>query len=70
METITIQKALDDLEKLSHEDQEYVIDLIKKRNIEKRREEIYQNGIETIEAIERGDAMFGSIEDLKKDLSD
>ncbi len=68
MNTVTLQYALDVLEKLPFEEQEMVIDIVKKRRIEDRREEIRKTADELSKSIADGKARFGSIEDLKNDL--
>ena len=62
------QKALDAIESLPIDAQEEIIDIIKKRLAEDRREEIGANAYEAIIAVREGRAKYGTIEDLKKDL--
>jgi hypothetical protein len=62
------QKALTAIESLSIEAQEEVIDIIKKRLTEDRREEIAANAQEAVMAVREGHAKYGTIEDLKRDL--
>ena len=62
------QKALDAIESLPIDAQEEIIDIIKKRLAEDRREEIAANAYEAIIAVREGRAKYGTIEDLKKDL--
>ena len=68
MNTITLQYALDVLEKLPYDEQEMVIDIVKRRHIEQRRDEILINAGELKQAILNGTAHYGTIEDLKNDL--
>jgi len=65
----TIQKALDCIEELLPEEQETLIEIIRRRNIEKRRNGISRNAADTLNAIKEGKASYGSVEDLKKDLA-
>jgi len=63
-----LQQALDVVEKLSPEDQETLIDLIRRRLVELRRAEIAGNAAATLQAVRDGHARYGSVEDLKGDL--
>ena len=63
------QKALDAIESLPIEAQEKIIDIIKKRLAEDRREWIAANAHEAIMAVREGRAKYGTIEDLKRDLN-
>lgn len=62
------QKALDPIEALPLEDQRSVLDLIHQRLVEARRLEIAENAALTLQAISEGQAKYGSVEDLKRDL--
>lgn len=64
----TIQNALDCVEKLLPEEQETLLEIVKKRIIEHRRNEIARNASDTINAVREGRATYGTVEDLKKDL--
>jgi hypothetical protein len=68
MSTITLQYALDILEKLPYEEQEMVIDIVKKRHIEDRRDEISRNAADLNKSIKDGTACHGTLDDLKNDL--
>jgi hypothetical protein len=63
------QKALDVIESLPIDAREEIIDIIKKRRAEDRREEIAANAHEAIMAVRERRAKYGTIEDLKKDLN-
>ncbi len=65
-----LQQALEIVEALPPEDQETLIDVIRRRLIEQRRSEIAADGEATMKAIREGKAHFGSIDDLKRDLLD
>ena len=65
----TLQSALDYVEKLPPDEQETLIEIIKKRMIERRRDEIARHAKDTINAIKEKRAKYGTIEDLKRDLS-
>lgn len=51
MSAISFQEIIDSIESLSIEDQDYLFDLIRKRRIDNRREEIARNGEETLKAL-------------------
>ena len=62
------QRAIDVIEALPPEDQEMLIDLIRRRLIERRRAEIARHAVETLQAVREGRAQIGTIEDLRRDL--
>ncbi|MGL5939994.1 MAG: hypothetical protein ACRC2S_06340 [Waterburya sp.] len=66
--TVSIQKVIEDFETLSLEDQDLLLELIRKRRIERRRAEIAINTAQTLTEIETGKAKQGSLEDLRADL--
>jgi hypothetical protein len=53
---------------LSFEEQEILLDVLKRRHIEKRREQIAANARKTIKEYKAGRARAGTAKDLKKDL--
>ncbi|MCC3433275.1 MAG: hypothetical protein JGK08_25850, partial [Microcoleus sp. PH2017_04_SCI_O_A] len=53
---------------LSIEDQDQLFELIRKRRIENRRDEILANAQEVMEAFKNGTAKRGSVDDLIADL--
>lgn len=59
------QKALEAIESLPNDAQEEIIDIIKKRLAEDRREEIAANANEAVMAIREGRAKYGNINDIK-----
>ncbi|MFW6295704.1 MAG: hypothetical protein ACOC04_00790 [Halothece sp.] len=65
METINFENVIEYIENLSLEKQEELFELIQKRRIEKRRSEIVENAKSTFEAIEKGTARTGSVEEIK-----
>jgi hypothetical protein len=67
-EVSLLQQALDVVESLPPDDQETLIDLIRHRLIERRRDEIARNAQETLQAVRDGRAQYGSVEDLRRDL--
>ena len=62
------QEVLTTVEKLQFEEQETLLEIIKKRLAERRRNEIYQNAQDTLKAVRDKKAKYGSVEDFKKDL--
>jgi hypothetical protein len=60
--------AIEVIEALSKEDQEALVDLIRRRLIERRREEMARHAAETFQAVRDRRAKYGSVEDLKRDL--
>ncbi|MDJ0601560.1 MAG: hypothetical protein QNJ37_22280 [Crocosphaera sp.] len=65
MSVISFQEIINSIESLSIEDQDYLFDLIRKRRIDKRREEIAKNGEETLKALSLGKAKKGTAEEIK-----
>lgn len=64
----TLQNALDYIEKLPPEIQETLIEIIKKRMIDRRREQIARNAEDTLNAVREKKAKYGTVEELKRDL--
>lgn len=65
---ILFQQIIDSIEGLSIEDQDYLFELIRKRRIESRRQEILANSEEVMKSFENGTAKRGSVNDLIADL--
>jgi len=62
------QKALEAVESLPIDAREEIIEILKRRLAEDRREEIAANAREALKAVREKRAKYGTIEDLKKDL--
>jgi predicted AAA+ superfamily ATPase len=62
------QKALDAIESLPIDAREEIIEIIKRRLAEDRREEIAANAREAVMAVREKRARYGTVEDLKGDL--
>lgn len=62
------QKALEAVESLPIDAREEIIEILKRRLAEDRREEIAANACEALKAVREKRAKYGTIEDLKKDL--
>jgi len=68
--TSLLQQALDAVDKLPTEDQETLVELVQRRLVERRRAELARNAAATLQAVKDGRARYGSVEDLKRDLTD
>jgi predicted AAA+ superfamily ATPase len=62
------QKAIDAVESLPFEDREELLEILRMRIAEHRRDEIAANAKEALQAVREKRAKFGTVEDLKKDL--
>jgi len=67
---ITFQEALDVVESLSDSQQEDLINIIRRRLIEQRRNLLADRVKEAREEYARGEVKKGSVDDLMKDLSE
>ena len=67
-QAISFQEALEKVESLSIEDQDLLFELIKKRRIEARREQIAKNKQDTLNSLRNGTAKKGNLAQLKADL--
>ncbi|PIU56720.1 MAG: hypothetical protein COS88_02550 [Chloroflexi bacterium CG07_land_8_20_14_0_80_51_10] len=61
-------EVLDKASSMPLEDQDMMIEILKNRATEKRREEISKNAEETLEEYKRGLTSKGSVADLLKEL--
>jgi hypothetical protein len=62
------QKAIEAVESLPFEDREELLDVLRIRMAEDRREQIAANAKEAIDAVKEKKSFYGTVEDLKKDL--
>lgn len=69
MGNITFQKALEIIESLPEEQRESLIDIVKRRLIEERRDRLAQSIKEAREEYERGEIKKGNVDDLMHELS-
>jgi hypothetical protein len=67
-QTAPFQSVIELVEALSEDEQDVLIDLIQKRRIAKRRQEILQNSARTLEAVERGTAKRGTAAEIMADI--
>jgi len=65
---ISFQKAIDAVESLPVDDREELLEILRMRVAEERRDEIAANAQWVLQAVREKRAQFGNIEDLKKDL--
>ena len=63
------QRAIDVIETLPPEEQETLIDLIRRRLIERRRAEIARHAADSVRAVREGRAQFGAVEDVRRALA-
>ena len=63
-----IDQILDEIASLSLDEQDMLINIIKKRQIERKREQILRDSRETMRAYKKGLAKRGTVDDLLKDL--
>ena len=66
--TSPLQKALETIGALPPEDQQTIVELVQRRLIEQHRAEIARNATDTLQSVREGQARYGSVEDLKRDL--
>jgi hypothetical protein len=64
-----VQQALDVIERLSPEDRLTVIDVLQRRCLDQRRAEIARNATITLQAVRDRRAAYGTVADLKQDLT-
>ena len=69
VKTSPLQQALDAVETLPAEYQETLVELIRRRLVDRRRIEIAGNAAATLQAVREGQASYGSVEDLQRGLS-
>jgi hypothetical protein len=66
--TFSFQAIIESVETLSEEEQDILFDLIHRRRIAKRRQEIAENAAKTFAAVEAGSAKSGCVADLMLDV--
>jgi hypothetical protein len=65
---VPLQTVIEYVEALSPEDQDLLLELIHKRRIEQRRQEIARNATQTLEAVKTGKAKRGTLAELRADF--
>jgi deoxyribodipyrimidine photolyase len=63
-----IQQVLDEIEKLETDEQHAVIEIVRRRLIERRRTEIAENARQAVQAVREGKTHYGTVDDLQRDL--
>jgi hypothetical protein len=63
-----LDQILDAIASLSLDEEEMLLNIIKKRHIERKREQILRDSRETLHAFKKGLAKRGTVDDLMKDL--
>ncbi len=66
--TTPFDAALDVIDRLPPDDQEAIIEIVRKRIIDRRRREIADNAQATLQAFQEGRASYGTVDDLRRDL--
>ena len=69
-QTSGLQQAIDAVESLRPEEQELLIDIVRRHLIDQRRDELAVEIAESRVAYRRGDVTRGSAEDLMKELAE
>jgi TRAP-type C4-dicarboxylate transport system substrate-binding protein len=64
------QRALEAVEILPLDDREALLETLRMRTAEERRDQIAANAREALQAVQEKRASFGNLDDLKKDLLD
>ena len=68
MSTVTFKEALELIESLPDEERWSLIEIVRRRLVEKRRDEIAESVRQAREDFARGDVKRGTVEDLLRDL--
>ena len=63
-----LDKILTDIDHLSLDDKEVIIDIVKKRTIEEKRDMLYEDYIQAKKDFKKGNIKRGSASDLLKDI--
>jgi hypothetical protein len=66
----SFQELIESVEALPIEDREILMEIVNKRIIEQRREELVADMEASLEAYKRGDVRSGTVDDLLKDLEE
>jgi len=66
----SFQELIESVEALPLEDREILVEIINKRIIEQRREELEADMEESLEGYRRGEVRIGTVDDLLRDLKE
>lgn len=67
-QAVSFQTVIEFVESLSEEEQDILFDLIHKRRVVKRRQEIAENAKKTLEAVRNGTAKRGTAAEIVADI--
>jgi hypothetical protein len=67
-QTSTLQTVIESVEALSAEEQDFLFNLIHKRRINQRRQEIAQHATQTLDAVQNGTAQRSTATEIMADL--
>jgi hypothetical protein len=68
--TSTFQMALETVEELTPGDQEMLVEIVRRRLVERRRAELAEDIAAAREAYRRGDVRRGTVDDLMAELAE
>ncbi len=66
--TTPFQAALEVIERLPADDQEAIIEIVRRRMLDRRRSEIAANAQATLQAFREGRASYGNVDDLRREF--
>lgn len=66
----SFQELIESVEALPLDDQEILMDIINRRIIEQRREELVADMEESLQAYRKGEVRIGTVDDLLRDLDE
>ncbi len=69
MKTVTFDEALDIIESFPEKQRESIVEIVKRRLIEERREQLRQTIKESREEYAHGEVSRGTVEDLIREVS-
>ena len=65
----SFQELIESVEALPLDDQQILMDIINRHIIEQRREELFSDMEESLEAYRKGEVRVGTVDDILKDLN-
>ncbi|MFH1085560.1 MAG: hypothetical protein V1772_07340 [Chloroflexota bacterium] len=68
MPATPFQEALEIIDRLAPDDQEALIEIVRRRLTDRRRREIAANAQATLQAFREGRASHGTVDDLRREL--
>jgi hypothetical protein len=70
MKTVTFNEVLEIIESFSEEQRESIVEIVKLRLVEARRDRLAQSIKEAREEYRRGEVRSGTVEDLMREISE